>query len=516
MLWGYAVTRLGPSWYGNADYNFGWFVPVFCACLFWERWKCRPSQSPVHVSKSAALGSLVASALLLPGCLFLEIIPAWRLAGWTFATAVVGITLTAIYLIGGRRWLWHFAPPVLLVLVAVPWPTRVEVPLVEELSGLNAMVSTWLANLLGTPAVRKGILIETGAGLVGVDEACSGIRSFQASVTVALLMGELFRYGPFSRILFLAGGVATAFIGNVARTTYLVRVCDLRGLDAVNLQHDQAGLVILGTTLVALLVLAWLLRPRVRATKDTTAVDTTTRPPEEASRASGMGRPVLANGLLAATAVWIILSEAGMACWFQRAERVASSSANWSVRFPEQSPRFQTGGVSDAIRKKLGCDNATMAEWSEVNGRPWKVYYLRWHAAPNAYRALAAGGSEHSLGVCLGLLGMSKQEDLGLKLTRVNGVTLLTQMQRYWDRGRRFHILWSLWDSAGITLDKQPVRASTQNALRRALRGVATGDRGRTEKRVFEMGVWGMETDEEAATLFRQQLEQMIVVQPDR
>ena len=199
---------------------------------------------------------------LLPSCLFLEVIPYWRFAGWAFAGAIIGITFCALYLIGGRSWVHHFAFPLLFFLIAVPWPTRIEAPLITKLSHLNAAVSTWAANWLGTPAIRQGVVIQTGAGMVGVDEACSGIRSFQAAVMVALFLGELFRYAFFRRIFFLLSGVALAFGCNVVRTTYLVRVCDLKGKAAVNLAHDPAGFTILGITLAGLLVLAWLLRPR--------------------------------------------------------------------------------------------------------------------------------------------------------------------------------------------------------------------------------------------------------------
>ncbi len=129
-------------------------------------------------------------------------------------------------------------------LIAVPWPSRLEEPLVTKLAHLSAAMSTWAANWLGTPAIRKGVVIQTGAGMVGIDEACSRIRSFQAAMMVALFLGELFRYTFFRRLFFLLSGVALAFGCNVVRTTYLVRVCDLKGRSAVNAAYDPAGFTI--------------------------------------------------------------------------------------------------------------------------------------------------------------------------------------------------------------------------------------------------------------------------------
>ena len=229
LLWAYAVYRLGTAWYGNEDYAYGWFVPLLCLALFWERWKHRPAPEPMEASTGPLIVWAVLALTLLPSCLFLEVIPYWRFAGWPFAGAIIGITFCALYLVGGRSWVHHFAFPLLFFLIAVPWPSRFEVPLIDTMSHLNAALSTWAANWLGTPAIRQGVVIQTGGGMAGVDEACSGIRSFQAAVMVALFLGELFRYSFFRRLFFLLSGVALAFGCNVVRTTYLVRVCDLKG-----------------------------------------------------------------------------------------------------------------------------------------------------------------------------------------------------------------------------------------------------------------------------------------------
>ena len=56
-----------------------------------------------------------------------------------------------------------------------------------------ARVAAETAMLLGTPAHVEGNLIRVSNGLVGVNEACSGIRSLQTSLMIGLLFGELRR-----------------------------------------------------------------------------------------------------------------------------------------------------------------------------------------------------------------------------------------------------------------------------------------------------------------------------------
>ena len=536
LLWVYAVYRLGTLWHSSTDYAYGWFVPLLCLALFWERWKHRPAAEPLEALAGPLIVFGVLALTLLPSCLFLEVIPYWRFAGWAFAGAIIGITFCVLYLIGGRSWVHHFAFPLLFFLIAVPWPTRFEAPLITRFSHLNAAVSTWAANWLGTPAIREGVLIRTGAGMVGVDEACSGIRSFQAAVMVALFLGELFRYSFFRRIFFLLSGVALAFGCNVVRTTYLVRVCDLKGKAAVDLSHDPAGFTILGITLAGLLVLAWFFRPRERSETGShesgpgvqreiaselevknrwsgTGTQTgaaTAGPDEEAgSHAPGAGL----TGALVGLVLWIVAVEAGIEGWFRPAESRAVSQSNWSWQLPAQQLEFREPPIRDSVRAMLKYDEGMQAEWREANGRQWQVYHLRWLPARTRYRAVEAAQQArgHAPDVCLQLAGMTLLKNFGSQLRPINGVTLLANLEKFSDQGRPLHVLSCYWEPNAAALAYQPASPpSTANALRTALHALQTHDRTRNEKRVIKIGVWGMETDDEAEAAFRQLLERAI------
>jgi exosortase len=564
VLWAYAVYRLGTLWYSSTDYAYGWFVPLLCLALFWERWKHRPAPELLEASTGPLIVFAVLALTLLPSCLCLEVIPYWRFAGWAFAGAVVGLTFCALYLIGGRSWVHHFAFPLLFFLIAVPWPTRLEAPLIDKLSHLNAALSTWAANVLGTPAIRQGVVIRTGAGLVGVDEACSGIRSFQAAVMVALFLGELFRYAFFRRLFFLLSGVALAFGCNVVRTTYLVRICDLKGKAAINLAHDPAGFTILAITLAGLLLLAWFLRPRERSESSSKRSQAEARksaseeppapgrnPPREPpgsgagvspavelevrtrwsdagvqaadpitgsrhwpSKEPGGHRPgVGLKGALVGLVLWILAVEAGIEAWFRPTENRAASESNWSLQLPTQQPGFREPPIRDAVRNMLKYDEGKQAEWREANGRPWQVYYLRWFPARTRYRAVEAAEQArgHAPDVCLQLAGMKLQNNSGSQLRQINGVTLSASVERFSDQGRPLHVLSCYWEPDPAALENRPASPpSTANALSNAWHALRIHDRARNEKRVLKIGVWGMENDEEAETAFRALLQQAI------
>jgi exosortase len=534
LLCTYLIYRLGTLWHSNDDYGFGWFVPLLCLCLFWERWKRRPSRSPIRPASGTflLLGGL--GLALLPAALFLEVIPYWRFAGWIFASAAIGLMLVILYFLGGRNWSRHFAFPVLFFLIAVPWPTRLERPLIDKMSRLNAAVSAASANSLGTPAVRRGVLIETAAGLVGVDDACSGIRSLQASIMVALFLGELFQYSFLRRAALLFSAIALAFSCNVVRTTYLVRTTDLHGLAAVNLRHDQAGFIILGITLAGLLVLVWLLRPKsqkhsAKLSPEESLCDTMQNPKiQNLPKAPGDGagqfvddhlplhagtpHPATASFIriaLAGLVIWIILVEFGIQFWFRPAEKQAATLAAWSLKLPVQGAEFRESPISENIRAMLNYDEGRKAEWRDAAGAPWQIYYFRWLPAETRYRAAVACGQArgHAPDVCLRAAGMVLQTNLGTQTVSMNGARLRIGTERFLDRGRTFHVFSGYWEPNEWVPQGAPTTSSAITAVLHALRA---HDRGRNEKRVIKLGVWGKETDEAAQAAFSEYLLTMV------
>src|SRR5207244_3102094 len=100
-----------------------------------------------------------------------------------------GLTLIYIWCVGGTPWLRHFAFAVLFMLVAVPWISLVEQPIVQGLMRAVAAIASETVTLFGIPAQLEGNLIRINNGLVGVNEACSGVRSLQTSLMIGLLFG---------------------------------------------------------------------------------------------------------------------------------------------------------------------------------------------------------------------------------------------------------------------------------------------------------------------------------------
>ena len=115
-------------------------------------------------------------------------------------------------------------------------------------------------NLLGIPALQRGNVIEIASGLIGIEEACSGVRSLQATLMISLFLGELYAFNVPRRVLLVLLGGLLAFLCNLVRTAILVWIGVNRGIDAIHSWHDPAGFSILIVCLAGLWLLSLALR----------------------------------------------------------------------------------------------------------------------------------------------------------------------------------------------------------------------------------------------------------------
>ena len=422
-LWLGLCRELSGEWSVNEQYNFGWFVPVFAVYLFWLRWQDRPAAQIANrnsqIANSAALAiAFVALFLLLPVRLFEIANPEWRLLAWGHAAAVVVLTLLLIWWAGGGAWLRHFAFAVAFMFIAVPWATSLETPVIQGLMRIVARVAAETAMLLGTPAQVEGNLIRVSNGLVGVNEACSGIRSLQTSLMIGLLFGEVKRLSVLRRVALVVCAVVIALLANFLRAVFLVRVAATENLSEVSRWHDIAGYSIIALVFVATMAIAYLLgRNKVAVVQGVSPATMRLQP-------TRLSLQLPASFLMAALC-WLLLVEVGTASWYRFHERNLVSGIRWSVRWPEQAPNFHRLKINDEIRAVLRFDQAEAAIWTASSqldsSRPISIscalYAFRWNPGKNS--ALLA--NLHRPDVCLPASGWTQVADGGVRSYPVNG-----------------------------------------------------------------------------------------------
>ena len=256
---GWWIYSLQFQWRAQEEYRFGYLVVVLVAFLVWDRWDSRPIRDIPSSLWRAALWSLIGFPLVLVAELYRYALARSPASATALSLGTLCFIRAAILQQWGPQTLRHFRFPILFALIAVPIPGVLWSPVVFGLKGLVTFVNVELLNLLGIPALQQGSVIQLPNCRVGVDEACSGIRSLQSSLMMALFIGDQSLRQAGLRWLLVGGAVGWAVVGNIGRSLYLSLTAHRHGAEALDAVHDTAGWSVLVVTLVGLGVMAWAL-----------------------------------------------------------------------------------------------------------------------------------------------------------------------------------------------------------------------------------------------------------------
>src|SRR5436190_8599342 len=510
-LWFILCRQLSGEWSVNEQYNYGWFIPFFALYLFWLRWEDRPIEGrypPRSNFGTAPRPSLQIVAILigvptlfplLPVRLFEIANPEWRPVAWIDAALVVTLPLLYLWYVGGRPWLRHFAFPVAFIFVAVPWVTPVEAPIIQGLMRAVAAVAAETVALFGIPAQLEGNLIRVTNGLVGVNEACSGVRSLQTALMIGLLFGELKRLSIWSRIVLVAGAIAIALAANLCRAIFLVWIAAAKGILEVSQWHNIAGYTIVALVFIGTLGLAYALGKR--KPPDGVVAGVPPAPMEESQPTRlPLQRPVAPwpspVSCIVFALCWIAAVELGAYFWYRAHERNLVATTRWDVQWPEASPNFRKLKIDEEVRRQLRFDQGHAASWtwpaanSPATSNPSSsktiaclLYLFRWN--PGRHSALLA--NLHRPDVCLPASGWVQVADTGVRNYSVT--TSFALPFRHFEFGHSIpegstqqvaHAFYCLWE------DRMPSPSAAGSKVPQMATAHSTWTRGERIRQVLE------------------------------
>jgi exosortase len=480
MLWLEIVQQLRSEWSLNPQYSYGWTVPFLVGWLFYQRWPLRPALSPARVRGLTITVAILAALLLLPARLIAIANPDWRLLSWGMALLVALISFCALNLVGGTPWLKHFSFPILFFLVAVPWPTQLEQLVIQSLMRADTAITIQFLNLFGTLAVQHGNVIELSTGPVGIDDACTGVRSLQATFMIALFLGEFYRLRVGRRCLLVVAGAFVAFACNIGRTFLLCEVAANSGIDAIHRWHDPAGYTILLVCLFAL----WGLSLWLKSSPSASSSPPLKPNPSRVAARVGSALPI-------ALLVWLLLIEASAATWYSPARKRSTFAKSWSVTFPTNEQRFQNEPIPAQAQELLRYNEGGSATWRTEENRAWLLYSFRW--LPGRTAALFV--KIHRPDICLPASGLTMTDESSVQLVKINGVNLPLRFYRFRQEQVPLHVAYCYWDGRSDYDNDQ--RAGEEDwSIRGRLRAAREGKR-EIGARMLELAVWGIEDDAE-------------------
>lgn len=522
-LWFVLIQNVCVEWTVNPQYGYGWVVPALCLFLLWQN-----IHSPMAAGKVKRTGTgfwrsssgvqvvLVLLALLYaPTRLVEEANPGWRLVSWALAIETIGITLCALRLALDTGAILQprgpgeavsppaafrfedFVFPVCYFLVAVPWPSLVELPLIQGLTRADTNLTTELVGWFGIPAVAHGNVIEVATGMVGIEEACSGIRSFQATLMISLFLGGFYQLSVFRRVGLCLAGFMLSFLFNLARMSLLVWVAARKGINAIAVWHDPAGVTILVACFFCLWGLGMAFKGRRRRTNNEDRkmesgwqVTDKRHPAVSGERPASGLRSLLADiGSLSAAfrrpamalGVWILLVEISVEGWYRWHESRAPVAAQWMVAWPTNNPTFKDLPLAGRTRQILRYDKGRDASWSDGDWN-WQAVFLRWKPGRTAVHL----AENHTPNVCMTAAGYTLNSIAPQEWFDVNGLQLPFSVNQVLDTSPPAFVFYCLWDdrasvqgfqTMGLNYGRRlaPVLAGLRNPGQRSLEIAVSG-----------------------------------------
>lgn len=492
LLWWRLIDHLRIEWSINPQYAYGWAVPFLSLLLGWRnRSTLGAITGPVRWGSWSAAVALVGALLLYwPTRFIAEANPDWRLVSWTLALEVLAITWFWLPQLGVRRAVASF--PLVFFLIAVPWPTQVEQAFIQTLTRANAAVTIELLNFAGIPALARGNVIEISTGLVGIDEACSGIRSLQATLMLGFFFGAWYRLRMGARVGLVGIGFGLALLFNLARTLVLVTVAAKQGVPAIDRWHDPVGIgILLGCFGGVWWAAQWLAKRRAIIFADSTSNDSNSVRPETAT-------PPGAFGWL--TLLFILAAEFACVGWYRHQERQLPPPVSWHPEVATLPARSLP--IAERTRAILRYDHAQNLAWTQTDGVRWQMIFLQWNAgriAPHLAR-------NHTPEVCLSAAGHTLKSVSDLISVPITAeLTLPFRCYTFDQDGRRLFVFYCLREDRV----RDGGFATESLTFQSRLRAVREGRRN-LGQRSLEIALWNVADEATAEKMLRENLPQWL------
>lgn len=493
-------------WGAESYYNFGWAVPFLGAFLFYRRLKDLPEpQSPSLRTQYVCMGLMVLLALLLvPARLVGEVNVIWRVPIIIQGGAAMLVALLGIFTAGGRAWLKHLWFPCVFLLTMFPWPYRLEFIAVDTMTSLVTSFSEISLQFLGYPALAQGNTIRVGDAMIGVDDACSGIRSLQVLVMASLFLGEFFRISWVRRIILVALTIGVVLSLNSLRSLILSLIVIESGSEAYDKWHDNVGIFTFLPSLVLVYVFGELLAFR--------------KPdPDPVNR---LKLPVLPKPrLIALPVVAVLLGAALVEGWFRYHEIKEPETADWAFQWRSIAGReHKPLEISRIVLDQLGCDFATRGAFLTPDGKYAEVYV---YGYDGENKITAISSYVHSPKICMGAVGANLEQELAPLQISVQNLSMPLRHfvfspgeDNVFDAGngisRTLHVFWHVSERQNMGIDPDRLISSVIDyklIWEQTLKGRRSYDR-----KVILVSVAGVASTDEARDVARKLLEDHLTV----
>lgn len=238
-------------WQAVPDYSHGFIVAPLAVYFAWQRGPILRRLSPVP-SWWGVVPLVLSSLTLGIGRLGVELMN-MRVS---YVLALHGLVL----LFAGTRIYKTLAFPLGFLFLMVPLPQSLVNVVAFPLQLIAAKAAALALYWLGIPALLEGNIIHLANTQLFVEEACSGLRSLMALMTLGVIFAYFFRKTWAERTVIVASAIPIAILVNAFRVGLTGVLTHYYGKEAAGgWIHQTEGLFTFAIAFVLLLTEAWLL-----------------------------------------------------------------------------------------------------------------------------------------------------------------------------------------------------------------------------------------------------------------
>jgi len=491
LLWIVFCLQLSFEWSVNDQYSYGLFVPFITVYLLHLRWLDRPEPGPILCPTWLAVGVLGCIVIFhFPLRIVFEANTDWRLIIWLQALLLCIATALIIYRLGGRPWLQHFIIPFALLLTAVPWPVFLEKVFVQGLMAIVATMTVEIVNFLGIHARQAGNIIYLSNGVVSVEEACSGIRSFQSTIMSGIMLGELLRFSGRMRSLLVIVAALLALFFNFCRTLLLTWLSATRGIDVMQNWHDSAGLFVFLASFASLVILAYWWN---RMFANRPLQDTLRRRARSAFTTRQPLHP-LPTSCMIPLLLLLLATEPAVHYWYIMRPVHQPEPMQWDIDWRVAGADLEHKPISPQIKDVLHYSRGEFVSWQSDPALHWLAYFFTWENGKSAQL-----GGVHNPEICLPATGWTLREKAADFVWRRDGLQLVFNRYHFQNHSTAIYVFYCQWDPAGY-----PYHTKAGRYRRDRLYDAWVGDRkdGKQKLEIIIQGAANMEFAQGALTEF--------------
>jgi exosortase len=239
-LWASVAGPLWRAWEGDKSLS---HAPVMVLLALWLLWNRREKLQAWEDACPAGWALLVFCAVLHAASFLADVV-------FLKSFSLIGMTLGAVWFLGGRSALRAVSGPVGLLAFVIPWPTTLVEKLAFPLQLISSAYASLFAGMLGLNIHREGVHL-TVIGNSGkpiysilVAQGCSGLTS----LTVLLALGYLIAlHTPVKmgwRALMLASILPLTLLANTVRLTLILEAGARYSAHLAQWVHDHEAPVL--------------------------------------------------------------------------------------------------------------------------------------------------------------------------------------------------------------------------------------------------------------------------------